>query len=229
MKHILLLEDDETLRDIIAEQLTEQGAYKVSSIASAHAFQAELKGNFTYDAVLMDIGLPDGDGRDMCKLLREHGHTIPVLMLTSHSSDADIVSGFQVDATDYITKPFRFAVLLARLESHLKNWERQEDATYTIGPYRFHPTDQVLENIESGEKIPLTRKENVTLKQLYRAAGKRLSRQELLEKVWGYSEDIDTHTLETHIYRLRRKLKVNDSSQQLLVSEAGGYRLVTEE
>nr|MCH9779896.1 response regulator transcription factor [Alphaproteobacteria bacterium] len=226
--HILLVEDDETLRDIIAEQLMEHGAYQVTPAGSVSAVYEALDEGFSYDAVLMDIGLPDGDGRDLCKEIREKGYRIPVLMLTSHISDADIVSGFDAEATDYITKPFRFSVLLARLEAHLRNWERQEDATYNIGPFRFVPADQVLEERASGKRILLTRKENITLKYLHRAEGKVVHRQELLEKVWGYSSDISTHTLETHIYRLRKKLETDVSSPSILITEGGGYRLMNQ-
>src|SRR5438067_13322185 len=143
------------------------------------------------------------DGREMCKHLRKHGFKKPILMLTGSSSDADQVLGFDSGANDYITKPFKFAVLLARIRVHLRQHEQSEDAVFAIGPYSFKPAAKMLLN-QKGSKIHLTEKEALMLKHLYGARGRAVTREELLQKVWGYNSGVESHTLETHVYRLRQ-------------------------
>jgi DNA-binding response OmpR family regulator len=155
------------------------------------------------DAVLLDVGLPDMDGRELCKLMRRQGVRAPVIMLTAADRDADIILGLESGANDYITKPLRIDVLLARLRSHLRQHERSEDAVMTIGPYEFHPAARILMQEGSKKKIRLTDKEASILKYLFRAGDRPVARQVLLNEVWGYNAGVTTHTLETHIYRLR--------------------------
>jgi DNA-binding response OmpR family regulator len=128
-------------------------------------------------------------------------------------------------ANDYITKPFRLNELLARLRAQLRSFESSEDAVFTIGPYVFRPAaKQLLEPLRN-KRIRLTDKEASILKFLYRAAGRPVARQVLLNEVWGYNAAVTTHTLETHIYRLRQKIEPDSAASKLLLTEGGGYRL----
>jgi len=179
----------------------------------------------TPDLVIMDVGLPDMDGRDAVKRLREEGFKNPIIMLTGHDSDADTVAGLESGANDYVAKPFRFAVLLARMRAHLRQHEASDDALFRIGPFTFQPGSKQLIN-EKGSKLRLTEKETAILRFLYRAGQSVVTRDILLREVWGYNANVTTHTLETHIYRLRQKIERDPAKAQLLVTEAGGYKLV---
>jgi DNA-binding response OmpR family regulator len=178
-----------------------------------------------YDLVILDVGLPDTDGRELCRLLRKQGVKCPILMLTGHDSDADTILGLDAGANDYVTKPFRFPVLLARIRAQLRQHEQSEDAVFQLGPYTFKPAMKILET-EDHKKVRLTEKETNILKFLYRAQSGVVARDVLLHEVWGYNAGVTTHTLETHIYRLRQKIEPDPSNARLLVTESGGYRLV---
>ena len=176
-------------------------------------------------AVILDVGLPDGDGRDLCRLLRKNGVKAPIIMLTAHDSDADAILGLDSGANDYVTKPFRLSVLMARLRAQLRQFELSDDVTFQIGPYSFRPAAKMLVTA-NGHKVHLTEKETAILKYLYRIGDKPAGRELLLDEVWGYNAGVTTHTLETHIYRLRQKIEQRGGEPTLLVTEPGGYRLV---
>ncbi len=173
----------------------------------------------------MDVGLPDMDGRDAVKQLRAKNFRAPVIMLTAQDTDADTILGLEAGANDYVTKPFRFAVLLARIRAQLRQHEQSEDATFTVGPYTFKPSQKLMTD-KNGNKLRLTEKEASIIKYLYRAEQKVVSRDVLLEEVWGYNSGVTTHTLETHVYRLRQKIERDPSRAEILVTESGGYKLV---
>src|SRR5690554_6400900 len=223
-KKILLVDDDDVLRDSLAEQLELHDEFACAAVATAEAGIEHAKNNHV-DLVLLDVGLPDMDGREACRLMREGGVTVPIVMLTGVDTDADTILGLDAGANDYVTKPFRFGVLLARMRAHLRSHEQSEDAVFSIGPYTFRPSVKLL--VDANEmKFRLTEKETAILKFLYRAGGKTMPRDVLLAEVWGYNSGVTTHTLETHIYRLRRKIEKNPPDAQILVTESGGYKLV---
>ena len=224
LKKILLVDDDDDLRDALSEQLllTEDfDVFEAGNGADAETRAAEA----LYDLVILDVGLPDIDGRDLCRDLRTQGVKSPILMLTGHDSDADTIMGLDAGANDYVTKPFKFPVLLARIRAQLRQHEQSEEAIFQLGPYTFKPSAKLLIT-EDDKKIRLTEKETNILKFLYRAAAGVVPRDTLLHEVWGYNAGVTTHTLETHIYRLRQKIEPDPSNTQILVTEAGGYRLV---
>lgn len=225
MQRILIVDDDDLLCESLAEQLSAAGDYRVSFVHSAEEALREIAQK-PIDAILLDVGLPDMDGRRACRKLRDQGFSMPVLMLTAHDEEKDVVGGFDAGANDYIPKPFRFQELLVRLRTHLKIYERQEDTEYRIGRFRFQPNSQKLSAIDDpAERILLTAKEVAILKHLYRTHGKVVSRAVLLKEVWGYGDEVSTHTLETHIYRLRQKIEHDAESPKILITEHGGYRL----
>jgi DNA-binding response OmpR family regulator len=222
-KTILIVDDDVDLREALAEQLELHEEFRAVQ-ASTGAEGVKAGKAQKADLVLLDVDLPDMDGREVCRLLRVSGVRTPVIMLTAASTDSDTILGLDAGANDYVTKPFRFAVLLARIRAHLRSHEQSEDAVFRIGPYEFRPAAKVLVD-DRGKKIRLTEKETNILKYLYRAGEKPVSREELLTEVWGYNAGVTTHTLETHVYRLRQKIEPEPGSAKLLVTEPGGYRL----
>ena len=222
-RKILLVDDDDDLREALAEQLKLTQDFDVTEANSAVAALARTKENI-YDLILLDVGLPDADGRELCRLIRKQGIKSPILMLTGHDTDADTIYGLDAGANDYIAKPFKFPVLLARLRVQLRQHEQSEDAIFSLEHYTFRPAQKLLLDASS-KKVRLTEKETSILKYLYRAGSKVVAREELLHEVWGYNAGVTTHTLETHIYRLRQKIEPDTSKAQILLTEPGGYRL----
>ena len=223
VRKILIADDDADLRGALAEQLALHEEFSATEADTA-AKAIGMTRNEHPDLVLMDVGLPDMDGREAVKIMRKDGFKSPIIMLTAQTSDADAVLGLDSGANDYVSKPFRFAVLLARIRAHLRQHEASDDAVFQIGPYTFRPGAKYLTN-EKGSKLRLTEKETAILRYLYRAGQQVVTRDVLLREVWGYNANVTTHTLETHIYRLRQKIERDPSSAQLLVTEAGGYKL----
>jgi len=223
---ILIVDDDDTLRATLVEQLQIESEFSVEEAASIDAASRKLSGNGArYDALILDVTLPDGDGRDLCAELRRQGRRMPIIMLTGSDDEADVVRGLDAGANDYVAKPFRIAELLARLRAQMRIFENSEDAVFTIGPYTFRPSAKLLQEAARNRRIRLTEKEAAILKFLYRAGTRPVPRQVLLNEVWGYNAAVTTHTLETHIYRLRQKIEPDPANACLLVTEGGGYRL----
>ncbi len=222
-KTILLVDDDDDLREALAEQLDMHAEF--TTVQAPNATEGiNIAETERIDLILLDVDMPDMDGREACKLMRKKGVHVPVIMLTGQTTDADTILGLESGANDYINKPFRFPVLLARLRTQLRSFEQNEDATFKIGPYEFRPSMKLLTD-ESERKIRLTEKETNILKFLYRAGGKSVPRDQLLKEVWGYNAAVTTHTLETHVYRLRQKIEPDPSNARLLMTDSGGYRL----
>ncbi|HVH76293.1 MAG TPA: response regulator transcription factor [Stellaceae bacterium] len=224
-RKILIVDDDAALRQSLAEQLALNEEFATVECGTA-AQALAVAGGENFDAILLDVGLPDMDGRELCRLLRRAGVRAPIVMLTGADSEADTVMGLDAGADDYVTKPFRLGVLLARLRAHLRQSERSDDAILTIGPYTFRPSAKLLVDAEGRKKVRLTEKETAILKYLYRAGDRVIGRDRLLDEVWGYNAGVTTHTLETHVYRLRQKIERNPANACILVTEPGGYRLV---
>ncbi len=224
VKKILMVDDDGDLREALADQLLLTEEFDVFE-AEDGAGGLEKAKEALYDLVILDVGLPDMDGRELCRLMRKQGVKCPIVMLTAHDTDADTILGLDAGANDYVSKPFKFPVLLARIRAQLRQHEQSEDAVFTLGPYTFKPAAKMLID-ELEKKIRLTEKETNILKFLYRAQDGVVARDVLLHEVWGYNAGVTTHTLETHIYRLRQKIEPDPSNARLLVTESGGYRLV---
>jgi DNA-binding response OmpR family regulator len=223
-RRILIVDDDAELSNALVEQLALHEEFEAVAVDNAaKGMQAAKNGHV--DLVIMDVGLPDLDGREVVRILRKNGFKAPVIMLTGHDTDSDTILGLESGANDYVAKPFRFAVLLARIRAQLRQHEASEDAVFTIGPYTFRPSSKLLVN-PKGNKVRLTEKETAILRYLYRAGQRPVSREILLQEVWGYNSGVTTHTLETHIYRLRQKVERDAASPAILVTEAGGYKLV---
>jgi DNA-binding response OmpR family regulator len=225
-KRVLIVDDDDPLREMLSEQLQLHEEF-VTAAAENGAKALEMAKSDYYDVIILDVGLPDIDGREVCRLMRRGGVTSPIIMLTGAKTDADTILGLDSGANDYVTKPFRIGVLLARLRAHIRQHERSDDAVFTIGPYTFQPANKLLlDNENNNKKVRLTDKEAAILKYLFRTSDRVVGRDVLLDEVWGYNAGVTTHTLETHVYRLRQKIERDPSNACILVTEAGGYRLV---
>jgi len=221
---ILIIDDDIDLRQALVEQFDlESGFAGVGASSAAEGFKAAEDSKPA--AIVLDVSLPDMDGFDACRQLREQGIKAPIIMLTGAAQEEEHqVQGLDAGANDYVLKPFKFSVLLARIRALLRSHEASEDAVYHIGPYEFRPAMRVLIDA-SQKKVRLTDKETSILRYLYRSGEKPVGREELLREVWGYNSNVTTHTLETHIYRLRQKIEPEAQSPKLLITETGGYRL----
>jgi DNA-binding response OmpR family regulator len=223
-KRLLLVEDDDAIRETLRDQLREE----FSIVEAARGAEAlELAEASHHDLIILDVGLPDMDGLDVCKLMRRAGINAPVIMLTGADTEADTVLGLDWGANDYVTKPFKMGLLLARIRAQLRRHERSEGTILIIGPYAFHPTEKIMIDSANGDrKIKLTEKETEMLRYLFRVGGTIIGRDVLLNEVWGYNSGVTTHTLETHVYRLRQKIERDPSNAEILVTEPGGYRLI---
>jgi DNA-binding response OmpR family regulator len=224
VRKILVCDDDNELRAALVEQLQIYDEFQIKDTATGSQ-AVQLARSDHFDLLIMDVGLPDIDGREAVKILRKGSFRSPIIMLTGHDGEADTILGLEAGANDYVTKPFRFAVLLARIRAHLRQHEASDDAIFTVGPYTFRPGAKLLVT-EKGSKIRLTEKETAILRFLYRAGQRVIGRDVLLQEVWGYNANVTTHTLETHIYRLRQKIEVDPGRARILVTESGGYKLV---
>ncbi len=223
-KRLLIVDDDHILADSLVEQLDlHQEFQSTARYSGKDGLATALEQDF--DCLLLDVDMPDMDGRDLCKLLRRQGFKMPILMLTGQDSDPDVILGLDAGANDYVTKPFRLNVLLARIRAQLRTHELSDDATFPVGPYNFRPSLKMLQFRDSDRKIKLTEKETAILKFLYRAGGQSVSREALLGEVWGYNAAVNTHTLETHIYRLRQKIEETPREARIVMTDPGGYRL----
>lgn len=223
-KNILLVDDDSALLEMLTEQMQLHEEFATVGAATG-ARTVELAKQQYFDVIILDVGLPDMDGREVCRLLRRNGVQSPIIMLTGADTDADTILGLEAGANDYVIKPFRLGVLLARIRAHIRQHERSDDALFTIGPYTFQPSAKLLIHDQTKKKVRLTDKEAAILKYLYRAGDRVVGREVLLDEVWGYNANVTTHTLETHVYRLRQKIEQDPSKASILITEPGGYRL----
>src|SRR5579883_3606254 len=164
---ILVVDDDKALAESLAEQLTLHEEFEVSVAYTAAQAFAAVK-NAHIDLIILDVGLPDMDGREACRLLRKNNFKHPIVMLTAQDSDSDTILGLESGANDYINKPFRFAVLLARIRAQLRQHEASDEAIFQIGQYTFRPSSKHLVNLMCNKPRP-TEKETAILKFLYRA------------------------------------------------------------
>jgi DNA-binding response OmpR family regulator len=206
-KPVLLVDENDVPRRVLAEQLAAEGTYTVIEAGDAAAARAAQG----YVFAIIDGALKDSEG--LARSLKAQGFGGPILFLT------EIDTG----AGEYLVKPFRLAALLARLSAHLGQHGASEDRVIPIGPYQFRPGAKLLTG-DGAQRIRLTEKEANILKFLA-AAGRTVPRETLLHEVWGYSPAVTTHTLETHIYRLRRKIEEDPGHAKILLTEGGGYRL----
>ena len=224
IQNILLVEDEDDFRNAIAEQFLITAKFQVTEAGSGKEALKCICDDL-YKIIIVNLSLPDLDGRELCKLMRNQGVKCPIVMLVERDTDIDSILSLDYGANDYVKKPFKFSLLLARTQIQLRQFELLEDTHFPLGPYTFKPASKTLINGKK-EKIRLTEKETDILKFLLGAKNAIVSRDVLLHEVWGYNAGVTTHTLETHIYRLRQKIEPDPAQVSLLVTEGGGYKIV---
>jgi DNA-binding response OmpR family regulator len=223
---ILIVEDDRTQQEILAESLSVDNEFEVHVAATLRDADALLAAeDARFDAMVLGVAMPDGQGHGYCARLRRLGHKMPIIIVADSGDEADVVRAFDAGANDHLIRPLRLNELLARLRAQLRGFDNTEAAVFTIGQFTFRPSSKLLQDRVGKRHFRLTEKETAVLKFLYQAGARSVARPVLLEQVWGYSSAVETHTLETHIYRLRQKLESDPSGGALLVTESGGYRL----
>ena len=225
---VLIVDPDAARRRCLVDQL-ERGAEfaGVESDSAASALRRVRRERF--DAALVEGALPDRSAAGLCGDLREAGIGGPIIVLASPDAGPERAAALAAGASDWLVKPIRIGELLARLRAGLRD-ARTRDAedeagVLTIGPYAFRPRAKLLSDPARGRNVRLTEKELAILEFLYRA-GTAIGRDTLLGEVWGYNEGVATHTLETYVYRLRRKIERDPANAEILVTERGGYRLL---
>jgi DNA-binding response OmpR family regulator len=224
LQTILIVDGDAAMRETLREQLS-RDAFSVIEAASAREAETCLFAQKThFAAVIMDAALPDGDGHALCARLRASRMSMPIILMNG--------ANCAEEGTISLSKPFRLSELMAHLHTHLvptpKFVAPETPEPIRIGPYEFSPEDKALRHEDANVRIRLTEKEAAILAFLHRMSARAVPRQELLTEVWGYHPEVTTHTLETHIYRLRRKIEADPAKASLLITEAGGYRLAAE-
>ena len=220
---LLIVDDDAYLRATLRQQLAVEGFNDVFEVGVVADLDNALS-HANPDLILLDIQMPDGNGIDICQRLRRNGFAKPIVMLTAKGAEGDIVLGLEAGANDYITKPLRLGELVARIRTQLRQFRASDDARFEIGNLSFVPANKMLHEIGSDRMQALTEKEATILKFLYRAFPNDVTKDELLAEVWGFQNGVTTHTLETHIYRLRQKIS-RLTKKQLVLTIEKGYRL----
>ena len=220
MMKILLIERDIDLREVLCEQFSNTNRFKVFKSSNIPE-TSKLLSNQTFDVIVVDLHPSGPVSRELSGLICETDLECPVLVITNENDVPAHVFGSDKRISDYIKKPFKFTDLLSRIDFL---FQKRDETTLLIGPYTFQPAMKLLLT-ESSKEIRLTEKETSMLLFLYHSKDYVVQRDTLLHEVWGYSTDVTTHTLETHVYRLRQKMKLSPGDTDLLMTEAGGYRL----
>jgi DNA-binding response OmpR family regulator len=225
-KHILIVGAGMPLRSTLGQALESDAAFQVTAAAGVADVMARMQaGQQRLHAIILEPTPANDNGSDLCGWLRHRGLRVPIIVLSEAAAEQDVVRAFDAGASDYLVKPFRLAELKARLRARIREHETSEDAVLAIGPYHFRPGTRSLHEPAENRLIRLTQQEVAILQHLYRAGGQPISRQSLLRGAWRYSVDTRTHTVETHIYRLRRKIEPDPSNPHIILNQGGGYRL----
>lgn len=217
-RHLLLLTRDAALAAVLPQQLAHGGAFEME-VAGPEEAEGQLS---RPEIILLDAAAPPGPAH-WCGLLGGKLGGRRVLIL-GHGPEEEAPFPLPDGAAGRVAKPLRVAELVQRLHSLLASLDASPEAAIPLGPYAFHPTGRLL-LAKPDRRIRLTEKEAAILLYLHRAEGRAVPREELLGEVWGYSREAATHTLETHVYRLRRKIETDPRASRLLLTEEGGYRL----
>ena len=220
---ILVVDDDDFLRSVLLDQLRREGVLYLEE-ANGAGKVAELVEQFEPDLILLDVQMPDGNGFDVCSQLRMNGFDRPIIMLTGQTEEGDVIEGLDAGANDYIGKPMRIGELMARIRTQLRQFKASDAMRFTLGDLDFVPANKSVTYRLNGTRVGLTEKETLILKTLVRARPDGVSKEQLLTEVWGFQPDLTTHTLETHIYRLRQKLR-RVEADKLVETTKTGYQL----
>ena len=223
-KTILFVSKALLLKELLLDQLQKQGEYLLEeSLSVTEAISLIVKEHF--DCILIDSSLADVSLSNLCKNIRQEGVRSPIILVAEELGEDVAIAALDAGANDYVLKPFKINVLVAKIRSNIRQFEQSEFAILRFGRFSFKPGDKILLNNSSKEEVRLTDKETAIIKLLYLSGGKVVTRATLLEEVWGYNTTLTTHTLETHIYRIRQKVGNTSSGQDFIATESEGYRM----
>lgn len=224
IQRLLLASGDRVVRGALFDALTACGGYSLDPVQTG----AELVGRVAqqrYDAVVLDDPLSDMEACEACRILRRRNYRAPVILLGAPRADADVILGLSVGANDYLIKPYSTAVLLARLRAHLSNFEHVDDSVLPIGPYILQCARRRLVDETGGLGIALSETQLAILKCLYRRGDGGANRAEIAQDALGGAATPEGHAIETHIWRLRRKVEIDPREPRIVLTTPGGYRL----
>lgn len=224
---VAVIEDDENLRFLVSHRLQTEG-YTV--LQSGNGIEAEqLILSESPDIVLLDWMLPGKEGIEVCQVVRNGGFENIIIMMTAKSQDIDKIDAYSYGVSDYITKPFNMDVLVAMIENKVRFFvPKNNKDVYTFGDTEHHPNVHSL--VRDGKKIELTILENRILLHFLQNKSRDITREELMEVVWGYSSNVNTRTLDMHVVRLRKKIENNPDKPTYLQTVRGlGYKFVDQE
>lgn len=226
MNRLLIVASDIAASEMIGAQLEHLGGVRATIVSgTGQAIERAGGDKGQFDAVLLVTGQSGENAAMACGRLRQAMLGVPIVVLAHQAGENDVVDGLEAGASDFVVAPYRPVELLARLRAQIRAHANSADVVLAIGPYRFHPAGRLLEDARRGA-IRLTQKESEVLKYLYRAEGRPVARQTLLREVWGYKHGADSYTVESHIYRLRRKIEADPTRPRFLLNEDGGYALI---
>lgn len=223
--HLLIVSPEHSSHQSPLRQLALYDEFVIAWAGSA-AEAMRLLADVHHTAVLVDAPLPDLDEAAFCRQVRRQGTRTPMLVLGA-GNDAAVILALEAGAIDYLAKPVRANLLMARLRAHLRQYEQCEAAAIPMGQFVLRAGDKVLLDTASGQEIRLTARETDLLKYLHRAGDRTVSQSRLLTDVWGYHASVDTHTVQTHVHRLRRKIGDGRGRTKLIVTDGHGYRLAS--
>lgn len=221
---LLLVEDDPDLGEALVANLARDG-FAVDRVADLASAEAALAAS-PYDLVLLDLGLPDGDGLELLRRLRRRRSNLPVLVLTARDAVEERVAGLEAGADDYLVKPFAHAELVARIRAVLRRPGRDLGAAIEVGRLLLEPATGHVE--VGGRPLLLPRRERMLLEALMRRAGRVVTRRVLEEALWDQDSEIESNTLESHVSRLRKKLVDSAAGVQIRTVRGVGYLLEAE-
>ena len=225
-KKILIIEDEEDLIKGLKLNLSDEGLEVVWALNGVEGLRKAIEE--TPDLIILDVMLPEMDGLEVCRELRHKNIGIPIIMLTAKGEEIDKVVGLEIGADDYITKPFSIRELLARIKVQLRRIEKEEKPIPKV--YSFNDVEVDFAQFKvrcKGKELDLTSLEMEVLKYFIVHRGEVVSRDELLDKIWGYESFPTTRTIDNHILKLRKKIEEDPSHPQYILSVyGGGYRFI---
>jgi DNA-binding response OmpR family regulator len=222
--HLMIIDPDPVSRAALAEQFVLTSGFSVTDCATPGEAREHIAPDHV-DTIVENSDLVDASITLCAEAVRREGFSAPLTVLVRKDISPEGMEALDAWADDCILKPVRFAFLLSRIVVQIRQYETSDDTSFAVGPYEFRPGIKLLIS-EDGERLRLTEKETAILRFLYRASPAHVAREVLLSEVWGYNPLVTTHTLETHIYRLRQKIERDPANARILVTEPGGYRLV---
>jgi two-component system response regulator MprA len=222
---ILLVEDDETMANLLRKGLEEER----HSVALAHTGSEglHLSRSYAFDAIILDVMLPGLNGFEIARRLRQANSRTPILMLTARDATEDVIKGLDVGADDYLTKPFDFDVLLARLRAVSRRGPVEQLPKLKVADLVLDPATHRA--TRAGRRIHLTRTEHLLLELMMRQAGRILSRSAMVEAVWGFDKSIESNTVDAFVRLLRNKVDAGQQTRLIHTVRGVGYVLQEEE